>query len=114
MADATNLEGMIRLLKGPMRRVRTVTAAYTATVDDDIIICAGTAPFTITLPSAASCWDAATQTSKVLLIINPDADDATVDGAGAETINGAATLVLDVQHEWCQLFTDGSAWYAIV
>lgn len=108
------LGNTIALTRGLSRRVRTVTGAVTLTSDDDVIVCAGTAPFTITLPTAASAYDSATGTSKVFTIINPDTDDATIDGSGAETINGAATLVLDVQYEWCELFTDGTAWYALV
>lgn len=111
---ATNFEEKLRLLAGPNRRCVTVTTTYTATLDDDIIIAAGSAPFTITLPAAADAYDSATSTSHVLTIINPDTDDCTVDGAGAETINGAATLVLDVQYEWCQLVSNGTAWYALV
>lgn len=99
--------------RGIRRRVRTVTAAYTATLEDDIIVCAGAAPFSVTLPTAASAYDAATGTSHVLTFVNPDTDDATIDGAGAETINGAATLVLDVQYERAVLISDGTQWLAI-
>lgn len=112
MAGETVFKGNVRFAKGTARKVRTVTGTYTVTIDDDIIICAGTAPFTATLPPAASCFNAATQTSKVFVFVNPDTDDATVDGSGAETINGAATFVLDVQFEWVEIVTDGTAWYA--
>lgn len=110
----TKIDSRLMTTKGRARRVRTVTAAYTVTLDDDIIICAGAAPFTLSLPPAASCFDAGEGTSHVFTVINPDTDDATVDPSGAETINGAATLVLDVQYEWCLIFTDGTSWYALV
>jgi hypothetical protein len=109
---ATNYDDLCRFTKGPMRRVRTVTATYAVSLDDDIIICAGAAPFTATLPLAASAYDAATGTAKVYWFMNPDTDDATIDGNGAETINGAATFVLDVQYEWVMVTTDGTSWYA--
>jgi hypothetical protein len=99
--------------KGTARRVRTVTEAYTATVEDDVIIAAGAAPFTITLPTAASAFDAATQTGKELTFVNVDTDDATIDGSGAETINGAANFVLDVQYETVTLISNGTEWFAI-
>ena len=112
---ATNFEDKLRLLKGPHRKCSTVTAAYTATLDDDIIVAAGAAgAFALTLPPAADAYDSATGTSHVFTVINNDTDDCTVTPDGAETINGAATLVLDVQYEWCQLFTDGTEWYALV
>lgn len=113
MAGETAFKGIIQFEKGPMRRVRTVTATYTVTLDDDIIICAGAAPFTATLPTAASAYDAVTGTSKVFVFLNNDTDDATIDGDGAETINGAASFVLDVQYEWVTVFTDGTSWYAL-
>ena len=109
----TLIDDLLLLGKGTQRRVRTVTAAYTATLDDDVIICAGAAPFTITLPTAASAYDAATQTGKEFTFVNPDTDDATIDGAGAETINGAATLVLDVQYEAATIVSNGTAWFII-
>ena len=98
---------------GVRRRVRTVTAAYTATLADDVIVANGAAPFTITLPTAASAWDAATSTGKQITIVNRDTDDATIDGAGSETINGATTFALDVQYETVTLISDGTEWYAI-
>lgn len=109
---ATNFDDLYRFSKGVMERVITVTGTYQVTLDDSHIICAGTAPFTATLPPAASCYDASTRTSKVYWFLNPDTDDATIDGNGAETINGAANFVLDVQYEWVKVVTDGVSWYA--
>lgn len=94
--------------------VRTVTAAATLTLTDQIVICAGAAPFALTLPTAASCFDTATQTSKVFWVMNPDTDDCTLTAAGAETINGSNTVVLDVQYEWIMIATNGTAWFASV
>lgn len=105
----------IALECGANRKVVTVATTYTVTLDDDIIIAdsAGGGVFTITLPTAAAAYDASTGTSKVVTIVNVHTDDVTVDGAGAETINGAANIVLDVQYERCTLVSNGTAWYAI-
>ena len=110
---ATHFDDVIQLTAGVMRRVRTVTAAYTATLEDDVIVANGAAPFTITLPTAAAAFDTATSTGKQLIFVNRDTDDATIDGAGSETINGATTFVLDVQYETVALISDGTEWYTI-
>lgn len=101
--------------RGVNRRVRTVATTYTATLDDDIIIAdsAGAGVFTITLPTAAEAYDGNTQTGKVLTFVNVHTDDVTVDGAASETINGATTLVLDVQYERCTIVSNGTAWIAL-
>lgn len=113
MPDQVVIEVMQALRAGEARKITTVTTTYTARLDDDVIIAAGAAPFTITLPTAASAYDAATGTGKVLYFVNPDTDDCTIDGAGAELINGAATFVLDVQYEAVTLISNGTQWYAI-
>lgn len=59
--------------------VVTKTSAYTATTDDDVILCNGT--FTITLPTIASA------DTKVLTVKNIGTGTITVDGDGSETID---------------------------
>lgn len=108
----TKIDTKVMFTKGIARRVTTVTATYTATLEDDIIICAGAAPFTVTLPTAAAAFDTANNTSKVFTFINIDTDDATIDGDGSETINGSSTFVLDVQYEWVDVVSNGTAWFA--
>lgn len=105
----------LALEKGANRRVRTVATTYTATLDDDIIIAdsGGAGVFTITLPTAAAAYDAATQTGKVLVFVNVHTDDVTIEGDGAETINGAANVVLDVQYERLTVVSNGTAWIAL-
>lgn len=103
------------LEKGPFRKVTTVATTYTATLDDDIIVAdsGGGGTFTITLPTAASAYDAATGTGKVLTFINVHTDDVTIEGDGAETINGAANVLLDVQYERLTVVSNGTAWIAL-
>lgn len=109
----TNREDLQQMMSGTSRKITTVTEAYTAQLTDDVIIARGAAPFTITLPTAASAYDSATRTGKTLTFVNPDTDDCTIDGAGSETINGSTTLVLDVQYETTTIVSDGTEWLVI-
>jgi hypothetical protein len=90
--------------------VVTKTSAYTATVNDDVILCSASGgAFTITLPAAA------TRTGKFLWIKKTDStfSAVTVDGNGSETINGALTTTLNTQYEGIQIVSDGSNWTII-
>lgn len=110
--DLTVLPGICAFPKGQSRKIVAPTATYTIALDDDIILATGASPFTATLPPAASAYDANTKTGKVYWIMNVDADDCTIEGDGAETINGAANVLLDVQYEWIEVVSNGTAWFA--
>jgi hypothetical protein len=84
----------------------TKTGAYTATNDDYVIDCtSGT--FTVTLPASSG------RTGRILIIKNSGAGTITVDGNGAETIDGAATYSLAVQYATVQIMSDGTNWKII-
>jgi hypothetical protein len=84
----------------------TKTGAYTATNDDYVIDCtSGT--FTVTLPASSG------RTGRILIIKNSGAGTITVDGNGAETIDGAATYSLAVQYATIQIISDGTNWKII-
>jgi len=84
----------------------TKTGAYTATNDDYVIDCtSGT--FTVTLPASSG------RTGRILIIKNSGAGTITVDGNGAETIDGAATYSLAVQYATIQIISDGTDWKII-
>ena len=84
----------------------TKTGAYTATDDDYVIDCtSGT--FTVTLPASSG------RTGRILIIKNSGAGTITVDGNGAETIDGAATYSLSVQYATIQIISDGTNWKII-
>ena len=92
------------------KAIVTKTAAYTATLFDDIIICDATGgAFSITLPVAA------TASGKVYHIkkIDVSANAVTIDGDGAETIDDSATLILTSQYDAAQIVCDGSEWWII-
>ncbi len=68
-----------------------------------------TAAFTITLPAVADCPAGSLLT---FVKTTSDAFAATLDGSGAETIDGAATLAtVDAQYDTVQLVSNGSAWF---
>jgi len=82
------------------------TANYTTAFNDYFIDCtSGT--FTVTLQAAASYQ------GRVLIIKNSGAGTITVDGNGAETIDGAATYSLAVQYATVQIMSDGTNWKII-
>jgi hypothetical protein len=90
--------------------VLTKTAAYTVEEDDDLVLCNATgAAFTVTLPSAVSFEGRQFMVKK----IDASANAVTVDGNGAETIDGAATLSLATQWAKVHLVSDGANWQTV-
>ena len=76
--------------------------------DHTIIANAASGAITINLPASASSDD------RVLVIKKIDAsNDVTIDGNSAETVDGAATLVLDTQYESSFIQCDGSNWHRL-
>ncbi len=66
--------------------------------------------FTVTLPAVATVNSGFSIT---VIKIDSSANAVTIDGSGAETINGAATIALTQQYQAVELWTNGSggAWY---
>jgi hypothetical protein len=91
---------------GLVAGITTKIAAYTATASDHTILCNATGgAFTITLPAASN-------TGLVFVIKKTDASGnaVTVDGAGAETIDGAATVSLSAQWASIMIQSNGANW----
>jgi hypothetical protein len=87
------------------------TADYTVTTADHgktVTVDATAAPVTVTLPTAASAGDGFNVTVKR---IDATTNAVTIDGNGAETIDGALTLLLSTQYEAARLKCNGAAWY---
>jgi hypothetical protein len=83
------------------------TTTYTATGDETVIPCSGSA-FTVTLPAAAN------MTGKELTIVKTDSsltNIITIDGNASETINGSLTTTLNTQYESVTIVCDGSNWF---
>lgn len=86
------------------------TGAYTAAVDDRVILCDGTSgAFTVTLPTAVGVTD------KVFYIKKTDssANAITIDGSGSEEIDGLTTRSLVNQYEFIMIVSDGANWQAL-
>lgn len=82
----------------------TKTATYTIVADDVIIFCDGT--FTVTLPTAVGI------SGKKYVIKNIGSGSITVDGDGAETIDGSANQVL-AQNESIEVASDNVEWWIL-
>lgn len=77
------------------------TGAYVALVTDGVVRCSGT--FTVTLPVASN-------TGLCLRFKNYGTGVVTIDGDGAETVDGAANFKLHAQHEAVELTSNGTSW----
>lgn len=89
---------------------RTVTAAVTASVGEGLILGDATsAAFTVTLPAASDARGRKVTVKK----IDASANVVTIDGDGAETIDGAATQSLSAQYASFTLVSDGTEWWIV-
>lgn len=83
------------------------TANYVLTANDYCINCtSGT--FTVTLPPAATAG-----AGRVYVVKNSGTGSITVDGDGAETIDGAATYLIATQYASITLISTGTGWIII-
>lgn len=87
----------------------TTTATLTVTSPTTLLADATSAAFTVNLPTAAT---AAGQTFNIKKI-DSSANTVTIDPNGAETIDGASTLVLNTQWQSAQIQSNGTAWYVL-
>jgi|TARA_R100001530_G_C4321443_1_gene155971 hypothetical protein len=93
----------------------TKTANYTATINDHTIICGSDGGgFTITLPSASSAYNSTDGNGLILNIKNNGSmlNDITLDGAGAETIDGLSTQTIN-DGTCLTIQSNGTTWYII-
>lgn len=89
----------------------SVSGAYTATVSDDILLAdTSGGALTITLAPAA---DAEGRTLTVQKTSTSDFNKLTVDGSGAETINGDASIYLFGANEAVTIYSNGTSWTVI-
>lgn len=89
-------------------RIQSVSSAPTMATTDrgKVFVCSGTWTFNLIAVGTAGAGYS-------FLVANTSSGTITLDGAGSETINGAATLVLPASCA-ALLVTDGSAWSAFV
>ena len=95
---------------GVKRAVAEKSADYTATVTDEVLM------FDATLAVRVCTLPAATGSGREFVIGKSDSsvNTVTIDGAGAETINGVATKVLNVQYEVYSIVDYASGKWVIV
>jgi uncharacterized protein YaiE (UPF0345 family) len=90
--------------------IRAISSAPTITAADYTLVCDATAAgFTVTLPAAA------TNTGRIFNIkkVDSSVNAVTIDGNGAETIDGAATLAITTQWTSIKVQSTGTAWIVI-
>jgi hypothetical protein len=98
------------VLRRHKEKVVSKTATYTATLDDTVILVDATGgAVTINLPAAATATDHVYTVKKV----DASANAVTLDGNGAETIDGAATQALGAQWARYRIACSGAAWFII-
>lgn len=86
-------------------KVATKTTTYSATVYDDVILVSDAGgSWTLTLPPAAYWINKTIRVKKT----NNSSNQVTIDGNGAETIDGALTEALSRQYQWVDLYSDGT------
>jgi len=91
-------------------QVTSISGATTLNQTHNVVLASDAGgSFTITLPAAASNTDKTYYIKKT----NSSANTITIDGNGAETIDGATTLLLYVQYDAVRIICDGSNWYVI-
>jgi hypothetical protein len=90
--------------------IRAISSAPTITAADYTFACDATAAgFTVTLPAAA------TNTGRIFNIkkVDSSVNAVTIDGNGAETIDGAATLAITTQWTSIKVQCTGTEWIVI-
>ena len=86
---------------------------YTATANDYVVVLTNSATKTVTLPAVAL-----TQPGRVYQFICTNTGVATLDGNGAELINGAATFgmvagTVGGSTGRCSIVSDGTQWFTL-
>lgn len=92
------------------KRIYEISTAYTVTLEDSTVLADATsAAFTITLPKAYNANGYIFTIKK----IDSSANAVTVDGDGAETIDGATTQVISFQYDSVTVQSDGTEWWIL-
>lgn len=92
--------------------VATKTAAWTIVAADSVLLCDATsAAFTLTLPSASATGISGCQFT--IKRINSGSNNVTLAAASGQTIDGAATYVLNTQYQTARVVSNGSDWFLV-
>lgn len=89
---------------------RTVTAAYTITISDRVILCDATVgAFTVSLPASLASIGRQFYIKK----IDASSNVVTIDADATEEVDGGLTADLTTQYESVTLVSDGTAWWIL-
>jgi len=96
--------------KGIKRQVTTTTnSTYAVATTDHIVLADATSgAITVNLPAAST-----TGRELVVKKVDSSANAVTIDGNGAETIDGATTQVISVQYDAVKIVSDGTEWWIV-
>jgi len=83
------------------------TSNYTADATTDCVVNCTSGTFTVTLPTAVGIE------GQYFIVKNSGAGVITIDGDGAETIDGAANKTLSVQYESMTVVSNGANWIIV-
>lgn len=87
---------------------KTTTATLATTNEDNVLVDATTADFTVTLPTAAGNSGLTYKITK-----STAANTVTIDGNGAQTIGGELSIDLNSKDDSIIITSDGSNWYLL-
>ena len=99
---------IVKAVRNEQTSISGVTT-YAIGTDGNIVLVTAAAPYSITLPAAATAgagyWITFIKTDN-------NANAITLDGSGAETINSSATYAgIDAQYDFITVISDSSNWY---
>jgi hypothetical protein len=83
------------------------TSNYTADATTDCVVNCTSGTFTVTLPTAVGIE------GQYFIVKNSGTGVITIDGDGAETIDGAANKTLSVQYESMTVVSNGANWIIV-
>lgn len=110
VAKTSGLQGILDGKASKWTSIITVSANYTITTDDDVVLVNTTGGSrTISLPAAATV----TGLSVLIKKISVDANVVTIDGNAAETIDGDPTEILTAQWQMVRIKSNGTAWFVV-
>lgn len=98
------------------KKIVSKTTTYTATTSDHTILCDATGgAFSVTLPTAASAYNSTVGSGQILCIVKTDGglNAVTIDGSGAELVDGSATQAIAVAFDSWMIQSNGTAWFRI-
>jgi len=101
---------------GSAVRVKSITGNFTASWSDTVLLVNATAGnITITLPDSGFVASPKDEMGKLFYIKKVDAsvNTVTIDGYSAQTIDGAATYVINTQYDSVTIVSDGSNYHIV-